>query len=141
MGRQNGTGSKHLFELKRFHPHTSLVCNLFLILCHLNKYSFHFLFQNYFELLLYWVPSFPSSQNQSFPYYVFLSCAYFFLFYTLLMIQCMQTVITLRTMFMLVDKCIDNLLRTRASVTFFSGYLCYLYMYVWVCIKWWYCII
>lgn len=133
VNRQTGRGSRYIFELKRFHPHTLLVCNLFLNLYNLNKYSFHFLFQNYFELLLYWVPSFPSSQNQSLPYYVFLYCPYFFLFCTLLMTQCMQTLITQRTVFMLVDKCTDNLLRTRASVIFFSGYVCYVYMYV-VCV-------
>jgi len=138
MDRQNGTGSKYIFELKRFHPHTLPVCNLFLNLYQLNKYSFHFLFQNYFELLLHWVPSFPSSQKQSFPYYVFLSCVYFFLFCALVMAQCMQTVIILGTTFTLVDKHTDNLLRTRASVIFFSGYVCEVHMYVCVCIKWQY---
>lgn len=53
VDRQNETGSKYIFELKSFHPHTLPAYNLLLNLYHLNKYSFHFLFQNYFELLLY----------------------------------------------------------------------------------------
>lgn len=158
----NGTGSKCIFELERFHPHTLLVClhahtllvcNLYLNLYHLNKYSFHFLFQNCFQLLRYWVPSVPSSLNQFSVYYIFHSGAYFFLFHTLLMTQCTQTLITLRTMFMLLDKHTYNLIKTKTSVTFFSGYiLCIcvhfcvykmvvsyylitLYIYCYMCIK------
>lgn len=135
--RQNGTDSKYIFELKRFHPHTLLVClhahtllvcNLFLNLYHLNKYSFHFLFPNCFQLLQYWVLSVPSL-NQSSAYCIFYSSAYFFLFHTLLMTQCTQAVITLRTMFMLVDKCAYNFIRTRASVTFFSDYVLCIYVH------------
>lgn len=47
-----------------------------------------------------------------------------------LIAQGMQTVITLRTMFMPVDKCADNLLRIRASAFIFSIYLYFLYMCV-----------
>lgn len=102
--------------------------DLILNLYNLNKHSFHFLFQNYFELPLYWVPSFFSSQNQSFPYYVFLSCAYFFLCCILLKTQCMQTVITPRSMFVLVDKCTMIFQGTEPllpfSVVMYVMYIC-----------------